>query len=260
VTGLSKDLFLRASQEVYREWFERRPGASVMRRQLFELEFAPEPYLLFGDLGPCCVFISTNPGASRAFQGHPATTPDSLFEDITDYASGAAKLGAYYSRPDADIAPAARGNIAAMKRIGALLGRPRIMQIELIPWHSPSLPNKAAVFSTLERDDRLYAGYAKALRGFLDDAPVVLSWCAGTPERRAGAGIEAKARQIGLALPTANLQPLERAATGVSQALLHARTNGRVRGLFVNQGSASMPKRLTRTGHDKDTLILAALT
>lgn len=252
----NKRMFLEVGQRIYADWLEQRSSLrTAWARGLFTEEHAPESYLTFGTGEPAAIFVSTNPGQGYDYQLHPSVNPRSLFAGVGRYSDVAARLGRFYEAPQAAIAHAARSNIAAMKRIAAAFGRPQVTQIEMMPWHSPSLPNKQAVMARLRADEPMYAAYRATLDELLQTAPLVLSWCAGVPGRRGGAGMDMKADQIGLDLARANMLPLE-ARTEVSQALLWSHENGRFRGLFVTQGAASLPSAgENRAGVIKSTLL-----
>ncbi len=227
---------------------------------MFTLEHAPEPYLLFGSGEQRCVFLSTNPGQGMPFQLRPESANDRLLKGVDGYAAAAERLGSFYSAPRAPISAAARANIASMIRIAGLFGAGQVLQAEAVPWHSATLPQKRQVIDDLRREEPTFARYEDALRTFLQREPLVLAWSAGTPSSRSGEGLELKAALIGLDLGKAALLELERTDRGVSQALLWREDKGRLRGLFVTAGSATLPATgLNRAGDDKGRLIAEIL-
>ncbi|MBI5942279.1 MAG: hypothetical protein HY859_17865 [Caulobacterales bacterium] len=250
--------YLDLCERLYRDWLAGRSSPGAVAARLFTLEHAPEPYLIFGEGEPGLVFVSTNPGAGMPFQQRPDVEPDSLFHGAGTYGEAARRLGAFYAAPNAPIAPSARANIAAMRRIGALMGAQTVMQVEAVPWHSPSLPDKRAAISRLRQAEPEFRAYEGVLRQFLRDRRVVLSWAAGWPESP-GDGVMLKADLIGLDLRNCACIPLERTSK-VSQGLLLGGPAGATRGIFVNQGAASLPADgKNRAGLLKDDLIRTAL-
>lgn len=249
--------YLDVSQAIYEDWLHQQGPRSSAAREMFTLEHAPEPFLTFGDVSKPAIFVTTNPGRGFDYQRHPSVHPGCLFDGVERYAEAAARLGQFYEQPNAAIAVAARSNIAAMKRIARGFGASGVRQIEMIPWHSVSLPNKRAAIARLLAEELSYAAYRRALDRLLRTYPLVLSWSAGIPGNRGGSGMEMKAEQIGLDLKVAEMLVLER-RNDVSQALLWQAEAGRFRGLFVTQGAASLPSAgVNRAGEDKSALLAA---
>lgn len=247
--------YLHVSQTIFEDWLHQRGPRSAVARELFSLEHAPEPFLSFGDDTAPAIFVTTNPGRGFDYQRHPSVQPGGLFEGVERYADAAARLSRFYEQPKADISVAARSNISAMKRIARSFGASGVRQIEMIPWHSVSLPNKSGATARLLAAEPSYVAYRRALDRLLRSYPLVLSWSAGIPGKRGGSGMEMKAEQIGLNLKTAEMLILER-RTDVSQALLWHTHEGRLRGLFVTQGAASLPSAgVNRAGEDKSALL-----
>lgn len=255
VTWSAEEAYLEVAQSIYDDWRYGRGPDSSLARELFTLEHAPESFLTFGSVAKPAIFVTTNPGRGFEYQLHPSVRPGGLFDGVEDYPSAAARIGEFYEHPRAPIAIAARSNIAAMKRIAALFGATGVRQIEMIPWHSVSLPDKRGTIARLLAEEASYVRYRTALDTLLETYPLVLSWSAGTPLRRRGAGMEMKAEQIGLDLARAEALILER-RRDVSQALLWQSDGGSFRGLFVTQGAASLPSSgLNRSGEDKSGLL-----
>lgn len=253
------DHYLTICEQLYANWLRGARQLGPEARRVLSDEHAPEPYLMFGRSTSPLVFLSTNPGVGFDFQLHPDRAASSLFAGVTTYDKAALKLGDFYSAPGAPINATSRSNIASMLRIAGLGGRTGVLQAEALPWHSASLPNKGSFLSELARRESSYKAYREALSTYLNDEPIVFAWAAGSPSSKGGSGVELKAALIGLALQRAELLPLERTSV-VSQGLLWTRQAGRFRGLFVNQGSATLPATgRNRAGQDKDRLIASLL-
>ena len=148
-------------------------------------------------------------------------------------------MARFYERPGT-LKGAPRANIKAMKRIGAAMGRTGILQVEMVPWHSPNLSDKERVIAKLSKH-ALFMSYRSALENLIRACPLVLSWSAGLPALRAGAGVEFKATAMGLDLASANILEIARTERGISQALLWSKDLSRTKGIFVTQGSANLP-------------------
>ncbi len=245
--------YFEEAERLFAAWLDRRPEGGPLVQRTFEFDYAPEPYLVFGE-EPRLVFLSTNPGGALDVQKHPDVEPGSIFRRRTTYAETAAMLGRYYADPNGPINASARAKNAAMSRIAALLGYRGVVQIEGLPWHSPNLVK--ARMEQVATEDLVARRYTRVLSDYLDTQAVVLSFCAGTPEAERNAGVDIKARLLGLDVRSAVMTPLKRSKTGrLSQALFCARRDGRVRGLFVNQGSDSLPAKSDVT----DAAIIAAV-
>jgi hypothetical protein len=245
--------YFEEAERLFSGWLARRSEGGPLVRRTFEFEHAPEPYLIFGE-EPRLVFLSTNPGGALDIQRHPDQHPSSIFKRGSTYAETAAMLGRYYADPRGPINAKARAKNVAMSRIAALLGYRGVLQVEGLPWHSPKLDK--ARMERVATEDLVARRYTRALAEFLDTQQVVLSFCAGTPGAERNAGVDIKAQLLGLDVRTCTMTPLKRSTSGrLSQALFCARLDGRVRGLFVNQGSDSLPAKSDVT----DAAIVAAV-
>ena len=163
-------------------------------------------------------------------------------------------LGRYYADPLGPINANARSKNIAMSRIAKLLGYRGVLQVETLPWHSATLPKH--LIGKVERDDPVAARYTRLLAEFLRTQKLVLSLAVGKPEGARRAGVDIKARILGLDMASATMTPLKTGALGdVSQALFCAHNGGRTLGIFVNQGSDKFPAQSLAT----DAVILAAL-
>jgi hypothetical protein len=131
-------------------------------------------------------------------------------------------------------------NIRAMRGISESMGLRGVLQVEMVPWHSPNLSDKAGVIAELSRS-RLYRTYLLALENLISACPLVLSWSAGVPDRRSGVGVEFKANAMRLDLVSSNILEISRTEGGISQAVLWSKNDLRTMGIFVKHGSANLP-------------------
>ena len=252
-TSPRSDAYLDESERLFAAWLNRRPEGGPALQRIFQMEHAPEPYLLFGE-EPRLVFVTTNPGGALDIQRHPDVEPTSIFRRGRTYAETAAMLGRYYADPLGPINANARSKNIAMSRIAKLLGYRGVLQVETLPWHSATLPKH--LIGKVERDDPVAARYTRLLAEFLRTQKLVLSLAVGKPEGARRAGVDIKARILGLDMASATMTPLKTGALGdVSQALFCAHNGGRTLGIFVNQGSDKFPAQSLAT----DAVILAAL-
>jgi hypothetical protein len=236
-----------ACQAIYESWL--REDQDPVLAEHFDTEYLPEPYLDFGDVdGDICLFLTTNPGGGMNTQLH---------DGISQLASGTlpqkyaplSKIMADFYETSGELKGAPLANIRAMRGIADALGFSRVLQVEMIPWHSATLPKKSKVLQDL-KDHPNFQAYAATLRALIDSATVVLSWSGGTPDKRGGDGVEFKSAALRLNLDAANMFEITR-TTKPSQALFWSKQNEKIRGLFVNRAAANLPKRLDSNGDDR---------
>lgn len=254
-TGEARSNYIAACEDLYQAWREGGAARDPFLATHFTLEHCPEPYLSFGPQDRPLVFLSTNPGGGLPQQLRPEQSAQSLLRGCDSYGGAAARLGQFYRAPETRLGSAKR-NIAAMCSIAQALGYSGVQQVEAIPWHSPSLPNKREVVQSLRARAPSHVRYDRALRAYLRELPMVLSWSAGTPARRGGDGVAFKADLLGLDLE--HCQTLWLSEGRQSQALLWRRSEGSVRGIFVTQGNAILPS-LSSDGGRRAGSLRAAL-
>jgi hypothetical protein len=250
--------YVNASQAIYEVWRTENDHEMI---DGFEKDHVPEPYLNYGFRGleESCVFLTTNPGQGMDHQLRAGIEELSGGALPREYLPLSVSLAEFYEGSP-DLNGSARGNVRRMKEIARALGRPGVLQVELIPWHSASLPNKDRALSRLSEHE-LYADYYDALTRLIGVSPVVLSWSAGIPERRGGVGVEFKANAMKLDVASAELLKISSREGGVSQGLLWKREAGRLRGLFVTRGSANLPAdRTLESGTTRYRSIAAAVS
>jgi hypothetical protein len=229
-----------ASQAIYEAWLS---GNSNEVLSPFQMDYLPEPYLDYGfaDGKDACVFLATNPGEAMPHQLRSGVAAEFGGGTLpTEYRFLSVALAEFYGDP-ARFQKRSRYNVRRMKELAKTLCGGGTLQVELFPWHSTNLPKKAQVMKKLRSSSPLYGAYHLALKEFLATVPAVFSWNAGTPSARPGDGIALKADAMGLDFGSARSLPLRWGRTGVSQELRWQRTSGGVRGIFVNQGSATVP-------------------
>lgn len=95
-----------------------------------------------------------------------------------DYETVAHKLGDFYQH-ELRLNTAARSRIAKLLKLSSWTNRNGVLQVEAIPFHSPSLPGKRALLNQI-RKGGLLEEYAKHLRTFLKPLPVVSPQAAPT--------------------------------------------------------------------------------
>jgi hypothetical protein len=235
VTELSS--YLAICEQIYHDWIrgDVDPGLEG-----FDVGHLPEPYLEFGQEGDPCIFLTTNPGAGMDVQ-LPAGLSQLIGGPLPEHYQTAARHMAQFYEHSGQLKGAPLANIRAMRGIAAALGYQRVLQVEMVPWHSPKFPDKRKTLERLRSVAR-YREYAEALGALLARSPVVLSWSGGDPERRSGDGMDFKAAPMGLDLARAHMFEISR-TDRASQALLWSHDSRGLRGLFVNRAAANLPKQ-----------------
>ncbi|MDA1093572.1 MAG: hypothetical protein O3A25_09940 [Acidobacteria bacterium] len=158
-------------ERLWRDWLRGSLDVSAFVRRTFDLDAAPEPYISF-DAGPQpLVALTTNPGTTMPHQrrGAVQAAGGPLRPDMT-YATAAQELGAFYER-ELD-GPANRRTIA-LKRLSSMVGLDGVLQVEVCPFHSPSLPNKNALLKAAGTDE-LIRSYVTHVRSVVRAQPVVV--------------------------------------------------------------------------------------
>jgi len=128
---------------------------------------APEPYLYFGDSANALVVLTTNPGGTM--KDERSTEVRKVLEGVDAYAEAAPRLGCLYKKILAGSQAGYR--IDHQQTLSSWLGYDGVLQVELIPFHSKTLPKKIALKKMAE--DELLGDYAEHLRAFLRDRLVV---------------------------------------------------------------------------------------
>lgn len=232
-----------SSEDVYQAWVSGATIDNPIMRNIFDLEYMPEPYLDFGDGEDFCVFLTTNPGGGMPVQlrdGISLLCPQGL---PASYQEMSRLLANYYSG-SGELKGAALGNIRAMRGLAEAFGYKRVLQVEGFPWHSADLPGKVRLRDQLTRLPE-YSSYYQALCELIAKCPLVLSWSAGRPEVRGGDGQLFKAEIMGMDLQQASMISISLSKKHqVSQALAWQADADIIRGLFVRTGSAGLPKNV----------------
>ena len=137
----------------------------------FDPEAAPEPYLYFGADTNRLVALTTNPGATMRHQRRAAVQAGTgpLCEK-DKYAKAAPKLGDFY---ETHLTGQAWHRIAKLRRLSSCLGYEGVMQVELIPFHSATLPQKSRLLEEINKEGSLLGHYVELLGKSLRDRPVV---------------------------------------------------------------------------------------
>lgn len=155
-------------KKLWRAWKER----SLRVPLPFDSDASPEPYLIFGHGPKRLVVLTTNPGAAMDHQSRTSVqTGTGPLRDELTYAEAAPELGCFY---ESTLASRQAGHrIARLRLLSCCLGCDGVIQAEVIPFHSATLPQKDAVLSEIDNEGGLLGRYVGYLEKFLRDQAVV---------------------------------------------------------------------------------------
>jgi hypothetical protein len=235
--------FISFCESLWRAWLNATLDLPGLPGTLFDLDAAPEPYLSFGSGRKPLIALTTNPGATMAHQRLEAVRAGSgPLGAAMDYATAARALAAYYER---ELGGAARNRIAAMRRLASLLDADGVLQVEVSPFHSRSLPKKSALLKTIVGGGWL-ADYAEHLRTFLRPRPVLLLSAVSTnvllqPSLTLSPWLQWKASIAGLRLERADFVPLVTKGTKTTAAGLLSLEGNVPKALVLMMGGNHLP-------------------
>lgn len=160
------------TEQLWRSWLDGKLSLSAALAQRFDLEAAPEPYLRFEAGDRPLVALTTNPGGTLPFQRRAVvlSNADVLRGNMT-YQEASRVLGQHY-RKLLQRKPAGR-RIESLLHLASLRSATGVVQVEVCPFHSSSLPKKDTLVSELTRD-AWTKQYLDNLRKYLQERPVVI--------------------------------------------------------------------------------------
>ena len=152
---------------LHQKWFDKTLQYEDELKELFEVDYSPEPYFVLKKGSNPLFMLLTNPGAGMDFQKHEN------FEK-SDYKAFSNILGDIYTSEQFKKDGGANAHRRLIKSIAWAdhLGYNSVVNIETIPFHSPSL-NKKKALATISRSWILIR-YQEVLKRFLLDKPVLI--------------------------------------------------------------------------------------
>lgn len=160
------------TEQLWRTWLRGELSLSDALAERFDLDAAPEPYLCFEAGERPLVALTTNPGGTLSFQRRAVvlSNADVLRETMT-YQEAASVLGQHY-RQVLQRKPAGR-RIESLLQLARLRSATGVVQVEVCPFHSRSLPKKATLPAELASDE-LTRQYVENIREYMKGRPVVI--------------------------------------------------------------------------------------
>lgn len=152
---------------LHQKWFDKTLQYEDELKELFEVDYSPEPYFVLKKGSNPLFMLLTNPGAGMDFQKHEN------FEK-SDYKAFSNILADIYTSEQFKKDGGANAHRRLIKSIAWAdhLGYNSVVNIETIPFHSPSL-NKKKALATISKSWILIR-YQEVLKRFLLDKPVLI--------------------------------------------------------------------------------------
>jgi len=167
---MAKD-FVLFCETLWQDWLAKKLDALRFVGQHFELDAVPEPYISFGSGKKSLFILLTNPGRKMRHQ-ESATVQSGggPLGQVTNYAAAAIALGAFYEQEL--VGKPAGHRIDAMKKLSSMIGLEGVCQVEMCPFHSPSLRNKKGLLREFDKEG-LLKRYMEEVEEFLISRPAV---------------------------------------------------------------------------------------
>jgi len=152
---------------LHQKWFDKTLQYEDELKELFEVDYSPEPYFVLKKGSNPLFMLLTNPGAGMDFQKHEN------FEK-SDYKAFSNILADIYTSEQFKKDGGANAHRRLIKSIAWAdhLSYNSVVNIETIPFHSPSL-NKKKALATISKSWILIR-YQEVLKRFLLDKPVLI--------------------------------------------------------------------------------------
>ena len=203
--------YIELCETLWRDWLAESLDVSPFIESTFDLQAAPEPYVLFNAGLQPLIALLTNPGQTMPHQLRENVKEDGVgpLTRNLDYATAAHRLGVFYQD---ELKNAAGARIDHMLELSRLVGAQGVMNVETCPFHSRSLPNKMKLVKESAQGGFMKT-YVQSLQTYLAGKPVVIVSAVSAreslhDETKASAWPAWQAQIAGLDLATASFTPL----------------------------------------------------
>jgi hypothetical protein len=148
----------------------------------FDRDAIPEPYVYFRpDNNDPLIVLTTNPGATMCHQCRLAVKHGSgPVRETQTYDAAARELGQFYEKELGRRPAGVR--IRKMLCLSEMMQLNGVLQVEAVPFHSPSFPQKRTFLRGCAGTEPFFS-YAEALTALLHDCRVVAIQASNKPER-----------------------------------------------------------------------------
>jgi len=167
--------YIDLCESLWRDWLGESLDVSSSIESTFDLQAAPEPYVLFNAGMQPVVFLLTNPGQTMSHQLQENVKKDDvgpLTRNI-NYATAAQNLGVHYQTELIKPGNQAGHRIVRMLELSRLVGAHGVINVETCPFHSHSLPNKMKLLKESTQVGFMKT-YVQSLQTYLTEKPVVI--------------------------------------------------------------------------------------
>lgn len=235
-------------ERLWRQWLDGEIRVTPYIAKVLKLDAVPEPYLHFGPAHDPLIVLTTNPGDVMEHQRRESIDRShDLLKRSMDYATAERALADFYERK---LKGKARTRIEAVKNIADVCGNKGVLQIELIPFHSSQLPDKARVLREIGSDE-VCSEYLRHVRAAIRERSVlcisaVTTRMALSKEIELSPWLSWQTSIMNLDRSTAEFLPLVYKGGRVTCAALISKRPGCVKALVLMQGSNQLPDAVGR--------------
>lgn len=160
------DPFYTYCEQMHKEWLDGELDLHGVHSDLFDLDYAPEPYMVVSQGSKPLYMLLTNPGAPMAFQ-HRTQVPRS-YRAFSEVSSTIYQSDEFAKEGGAN----ARRRLRKSLDFSLLLDCNGLVNVETIPFHSATLNKKKAL--TASKESQFLQSYQAKLRTFLSDKPTLI--------------------------------------------------------------------------------------
>jgi hypothetical protein len=160
--------YIEYCDNLFQNWLQHQFKDDIILSQLFQMDYAPEPYFTLREGKQPLYVLLTNPGTGMEFQ-HISHHKNSNYEKFS------ASLTQVYTSDDFK---KGKGSNPAYRRLmksidfANFLGYDGVVNIETIPFHSPNLDKNKALKAI--QQSKTLLSYQEHLKSYLSDKPVLI--------------------------------------------------------------------------------------
>ena len=226
-------------ESLYRDWLTSLLNVSSLTKDIFQMNYLPEPYLVYSSGEEPLFFLTTNPGASLPFQHRDNYSKNSKYKQISQ------ELVHIYRKKLKGTTAGRR--IEGIEYLKQQSGFDGLIQVESCPFHSKNLPNKKTLPSLIENEPVL-SRYTEQLKYELQEKSVIALSAVSTRVEISESSIKGniwlswQAELIGFNFNNINIIPLAKKESRTTSAFLYSKDNGSVKGFILVMGGNNIPK------------------
>lgn len=163
--------YLEFCEDIYSKFIDGTIQKQDLNPDIFQLDYCPEPYLIYGNPKKPLYVLTTNPGRGldiqkRKFILKNKSDPIKVWDE---YGNNAQRLMEWYM---ANLSESPLRRLKNQIILSEAIGASGMVQVEAIPFHSPDLPNKSRIVREINKNSFLNL-YCSKLKIFLEDKMVI---------------------------------------------------------------------------------------